>query len=309
MFYGATLVESHWARALTLRQVLSKCVEGKFTGFIQYVAGDFRAIIGLNSGNIVTCRVVKEVHLMLTSVFAETRRRTIIDGVEACEEITRYLDDRSGLVEVYSTDRNTLLANLLIVPQARVESSTTLATLLKTGVGYAVTKVEQPVAQPPQPVTPPPALAPPTLKPPLEVAAPVPAKQPTPLEISAPPAPTVKPPSVLEVETFEKMVVDECIDPLMLFNVLRTSKLVESASALELKELVERARSVVDQTKPSLVYVGGTLDDSNIKILINIQAKSMYIGIEGKEATTCGKDALKSVQGKKIANVRIWIVK
>ncbi|MEM4717392.1 MAG: hypothetical protein QXE81_01360 [Desulfurococcaceae archaeon] len=286
MLHGGVLVESVDTRLSNLRQVLGKYISERFTGYIIYRAKETQMYIGLVNGNIAICRSIKYIPVHLESVFGETRRKTIVDGAECCEDVVKYLDDTKGSIEVYKMDHNVFLINTIIAPQSRIEINVPLAKELKTGVGVPVPLVTQP---------------PLTLKPPVEV----------PTKPLIEPEVELTPPVPRKEVKFDikEMTVDECIDPFVLYKVIRSSQLEEFIETASIEEIARKIQSINDQKKPSLIYVSGTLEDQNVKILFNTQTSTINIEIEKKGATICGREAANILQEKKIRTTRIWSMK
>lgn len=307
MLHSGVLVEHLEARAQNLRQVLGKYIEKKFTGYILYKTDDTQLVIGMINGNIALCRLVKYIPVVLGSVFGETRRKTVLDGVDCCDNVTGMLDQRVGIIDVYSVDPKTFVVNALAIPQARVETSVRLAEMFRTGVGIPIPLVKPVVApaKPPEVAVPPRPEAPSPPKPP--------EPRPMPEAVVKPPvkpeAPAIPPPPPrVEVKRFEpaEIVVNECIDPLTLYSVIKSSTLEETHEALVLKDLLEKMRGLHEQKKPNVIYARGILEDATVKVLFNAQTGTANIEIERRETHICGKDAINTIKDKPIRDIRIW---
>lgn len=299
MLHGGVLVESVDARVKNLRQTLSKYISDRFTGYIVYRSKDIQLVIGLANGNIALCRSIKYIPVHLESAFGETRRKTIVDGAECCEDVGKLLDESKGSIEVYRMDYNVLLTNVIITPQAKVETSVPLAKMLKTDVGISKPLVTLPQVTPPVPETALPKI--PETKPPIEA----PTKPPLKPEVETPP-----PPLRREVRIdIKEMTVEECIDPVTLYKVIRSSQLEEFIETASIEEILGKIRTINDQKKPSFIYISGTLENQTVKILFSPQTYTINIEVEKKETSICGKSAVNIIQEKGIKNARIWTMK
>lgn len=293
---SGTLVESVEAKAKTLEYVLKKYASKKFTGYVVYrnerVGVD--VYIAMVEGNITACRALRYVF----SVFSRAVRTILVEGASCCNIATEYINRPEGTVEVYSAERDEVLRDLLVFPLSRVEEVVELAKIVGTGVGVS--------------------LAPPTPTPPVEVAKPplIPEKPLTPVVEAPPSIPQVKqvkppevPPRVEETRAISPRVEEECIDPLVLFSVIRSSKLVEVVQEpLSAQSILQKVVNTVSERKPKHVYISGNAGKALVRVLFNAQDNATRVQVEENGVTKCGKAALEALSAVNVVNTKVWVV-
>ncbi|MEM4851040.1 MAG: hypothetical protein QXL28_05465 [Desulfurococcaceae archaeon] len=284
---SGTLVESVETKVRSLGRVLSEYVEKRFTGYVVYrnTSAGIYILIAMIDGNIVACRSIRQ---------TPTARTIIYDGVDCCGVAMKYISDIDGVVEVYSLDRKIIIADLLTFPQSRTEESVILASALNTGAGI-------PVKAPPKPPTPPPPS-----KPPVSVAEKPPAPPPTP-QPPAPPAAAKAPVAEAVVREVGVRIMDECVDPVTLYMIIKSSQLVESARELPGPAVLERIEGMIKEKKPKYIYLSGNVTGAALRVVYDSQANGVSVELEKSGTSRCGKAVVDEVRSKSVTDVKIWI--
>ncbi|MEM2229349.1 MAG: hypothetical protein QW725_02760 [Ignisphaera sp.] len=304
---SGNIVETVEADLKSLGRVLREYITKKFTGHINYrnVVQGVYISISMVDGNVVGCRAVD--------------RGVVYEGTTCSDTAMRYLYQPDGVIEVVDVSKRNVLIDLVIFPLSRLEERTALITSL--GSEAVVT----PTAPTPTEAILPPATKPKEEAPAASVESVVEsvesAPQPSPpsvvsvaeekaipkqAETIVPPQPSVPPtPTVAK----EISISNECIDPLTLYSVIRSSKIVESVpTSLSLDEVIEKIKRIVQEKRPRYVYVSGNIEEAFLRLVHDTETANIYIELEKDGAQTCGNNALKTLENKQISNIRIWTI-
>ena len=109
-------------------------------------------------------------------------------------------------------------------------------------------------------------------------------------------------------ETIDIPVSDECLDPVTLYSIIKSSKLLEiHREPITIREVARKIRSTAETMKPVYVYVSGEAGGTLIRIIYSAQTNSLNIEVEGESEHICGKQALEKIIKELIASTKIWI--
>lgn len=294
---GGILIETVEARIKPLERILKHYVEKKFSGYIVY-KNDAQGIyisIAMVDGSIVGCRFVG------TGV--------VYEGVECCDAAMRYLYEPKGVIEVREAPRNIIVLDLVIFPLSRIESASALTSAVGAKVGIPIPEVVAPPIKAPE--LGPEAGAGMVPIAPTETMPEKPAEKPAPPPHQVPEAmATTTTATAKPVEKpAEIPVANECIDPVTLYMVMRSSQLLEVVpGSLGLWEVVEKVKGIVMEKKPSYVYVSGLMENVAMRMVYDANSKSIGIELERGGSIVCGDKALKELENKKISGIKIWYV-
>lgn len=306
------LIEIVEARAKTLERILKDYISKKFTGYVVY-RNDVQGVyitIALIEGNIVACRSID--------------RGMVYEGAECADNAMRYLYHSEGVIEVFEQQVSVELYDMLIFPLSRLERKTALITRLNAEIGVpksvlaVLPSLEVLPSLPPSKevaATPAPPPQPSELTPTVEaveafkpesVAIAKPAIE----EETPPPAVEVKPPEapILHKPIEELKISNECIDPVTLYMVMRSSQLLESIAALPLRDLLQKISNIIKDKSPVYLYVSGSIRDAVIRIVYDSQSGNINIEYGKEGAVVCGETALKEIKDVEIVDIKFWTV-
>jgi len=255
-----------------------------FTGYVNYknVNQGVYVTVAMVEGRIVACRAVGRVAV----IFSPVEREVLYEGVECSNVAVKYLYVPEGVVEVVEVPRDLILLDTLLFPLARIEERTPLEASLATEAAAGVREVAQPVPTP-QPQPPPQERVP---------------TSPGVLPAEAVPKPEVAPGRP------ELKLLDECIDPLTLYTVLKSSQLLESSrETVSLSSLMEKLKEISSRGGVNYVYVTGALKDGAIRILYDLSTSTARVEVESGGGTVCGGEAVKGIVSEGVSSARIWI--
>lgn len=104
-------------------------------------------------------------------------------------------------------------------------------------------------------------------------------------------------------------ITDECIDPVLLYSIIKLSKLLEvSHEALTISEITRKTRRIISSEKPKYVYLSGDTGKAHVKIVFDVQNNNLSIEVSENSVVDCGKTALNKLIKASISNVKVWIV-
>lgn len=285
MFIGSgKVLEISESRTKPFGRVLRDYASKGFTGYVNYknFSQGVYVTVAMVEGRIVACRAVGRVAV----IFSPVEREVLYEGVECSNVATRYLYVPEGVVEVVEVPRDLILLDTLIFPLARIEERTPLEASLTTEMVAEVREVAQPVPTP-------------QLQPPPQERVPAPPRV---LPVEAVPKLEVAP------RRPELKLLDECIDPLTLYTVLKSSQLLESLrETVSLSSLMEKLKEAASRGGVSYVYVTGALKEGAIRILYDISTSTVRVEVEKGGRTLCGGEAARVVEGEKISSIRVWV--
>ena len=278
------VLEVSESRTKPFGRVLRDYASKGFTGYVNYrnVNQGVYVTIAMVEGRVVACRAVG----MVAVIFSPVERGVLYEGVECSRVAEKYLYVPDGIVEVIEVPRDLVLLDTLIFPLARIEERTPLEASLATEAVAGVREVAQPVLTP-QPQLPP--------------------QERVPAPPGVPPAEAVPKPEV-RPRGPELRLLDECIDPLTLYTVLRSSQLLESVrGAVNPGSLLEKLREVVSRGGVSYVYATGALKEGAIRLLYELSTSTVKVEVERGGRTLCGGEAMKAIEDEEISSVRVWV--
>lgn len=283
------VVEVTESRVKPFGRVLSDYAGKGFTGYVSYknVNQGVYITIAMLDGHIVACRAVGKVAV----IFSPVEREVLYEGVECSNAAAKYLYVPEGVVEIVEVSRDYVLLDTLIFPMARVEERTALEVSLAAEVAAGIRERAQPAPTPPTPPTPPPQL-------PSQEEAP-----PRALPAETAPKPEVEP------RKPELKLLDECIDPLTLYTVLKSSQLLEVLrEAVNLSSLIEKLKEVATRGGISYVYATGSIKDGAVRVLYDLSTSTARVEVERGGGTVCGSEAVKDIVSEGVSSARIWVL-
>ncbi|MEM1678956.1 MAG: hypothetical protein QXU96_00035 [Ignisphaera sp.] len=102
-------------------------------------------------------------------------------------------------------------------------------------------------------------------------------------------------------------VSSECIDPLQLYSILKTSQLVfqtnNSLQHIDIEKMVNELKN----RNPVHIYISSTVDGQTLRILIDIANRIEYYQLETEGDNICGEEAYRQYIQKKLLNTKIWL--
>ncbi len=267
-----TTIEITACYSRKLREVLTYYTSRRHCGRI--VVRDFdRSVelcILLIDGEIRACRGIDE-------------HSNIVESRECIEAVSRYLDSDSCVVEVLEVDPALLELDLREFPSSVVDPEEAKRIVTQER-GEAVKPEIVEVAAVPEEV------------------------KETIVEVR--PAPTIEEVERRESrETIEiSQISESCIDPLAVFNILRTASNVEQLSqvALSLENIVamvvERARRSSDA-----VYIKAATDGAAyLRMYFDIKSKIMSVELVSGDERLCGSKAIEKAHSLTFKELLIW---
>lgn len=297
-------VETVEADLKSFGRVLREYIVKKFTGCINYrnVVQGVYVSVSIVGGNIMGCRAMD--------------RGVIYEGTSCSDVAMRYLYHPEGVIEVVEISKKDVLIDLAVFPLSRLEERTALVTSLGSEVAVApsiptpvtvtppsTAKVEEKAPATPVETVPPMPVPPPTVS--VGVAEKPPAVEQV-KSVEVPPQPPVTP---APAKPKEVSVVNECIDPITLYSIMRSSQIVETVpKSLTLEEIMEKIKGVAQEKKPRYIYVSGSIEDAPLRVIHDLETGNIYIELEKGGAPICGNGALDLLKGKVASSIRIWIV-
>ncbi|MEM4487731.1 MAG: hypothetical protein QXK88_02880 [Desulfurococcaceae archaeon] len=264
MFIGAIKpVESGKAKDKTLSSVIADCLAKNFTGYVAYRnenAGLSLYVLVID-GNIEACR--------------SRDKDSIHEGGDCIEVALKFLGDREGEVEIFSSDKKIALVDLALFPRSRVEDST----VLLNSLGVAVKPAHE--AEKPSIV----------------------GGEITPISVP-----------LSELSARKDFIsgikfLDECVDPVILYSLLKRSTLFEYAQGeLSLGDILKKVIDIKQREKAIYIYISGSVNGSALRIVYDNNANTLNIELVEEGIAKCGRSAINEVGSSRILNTKIWIV-
>lgn len=310
MLLGSGIViETVEARVKSLERILKSYIEKRFTGYVTY-RNDVQGVyisIAMVEGSIAGCKSIE--------------RGVVYEGIECCGVTMRYLYEPEGVIEVHDIQRGIIILDLVVSPLSRVERPSALTSVLGAKVGIPILALAPEVSAPATEVVAPPVRAPEVrLETAAEEVAPQTIAETEPVKPAQPPLPPPQPApeatvaatavavaKPVEEKPIEIAISNECIDPVTLYMVMRSSQLLEViAEPQSFQEIVNKIKSIAIEKKPSYVYVSSAVENTTIRIIYNTSNRSINIELEKDGSVVCGSEALKWLEGRKIADIKVW---
>jgi len=286
MFLSAgDIVESIEASKKNFGRVLVEYISKGFSGRISYkgVMGTYVSLEIVN-GTIALCRGVV--------------RGNVVEGNKCCDEAANYLYVAEGVVEVMKIDPKIIGLDAINFPNSVVEGTTVMHGQLSILLAQATpTAVETPkiaeakavkAVETPKPEIPAVAQAPPT-----------PPTPPTPLTPPTPPAPPT-------TRSIQPIVSEECIDPILLYQIMKSSQILQQISSAKYVDISEKIIDIARERKPSKIYITASTESGTLRILLDVESMNINIEYEEGGKTICGSNALKSIEAVELKSIRIW---
>ncbi|MEM2025175.1 MAG: hypothetical protein QXW94_02665 [Desulfurococcaceae archaeon] len=199
----------------------------------------------------------------------------IHEGGDCIEVALKFLGSREGEVEVFGSDKKIALVDLVLFPRSRVEDST----VLLNSLGVAVKSHRE--AEKPSIVS--------------EQIPP----------ISVPLSGLSAREDLLSGIKF----LDECVDPVILYSVLKRSTLFEYAQGeLSLGEILKKVGDIKEREKAMYIYISGSVNRSALRIVYDNNANTLNLELVDEGIAKCGRSAIDEVGSSGIVNTKIWIV-
>lgn len=297
---SGNIVETVEADIKSLGRVLKEYMAKRLTGCINYreVIRGVYISISVIDGTVMGCRAVD--------------RGVIYEGIPCVDIAMRYLYQPQGIVEAVEVPKRNVLIDLMVFPLSKLEEKTALEASLGVEVvapqppptaEIVGEKVAPSVAEA---YAPPPAPQEVTT---VGVAEKPLVEQPIVEQVESPKASPVPPTLPTPAVPKEISIANECIDPVTLYSVMRSSQMVESVSKpLTLDNMMEIIKKVVQEKKPRYVYISGNVEDALLRIIHDSEAGSTYLELEKDGSQICGNNALEVLKNKQALNIRIWVV-
>lgn len=192
----------------------------------------------------------------------------VVEGVECGNNIVRYLHSNEGIIEVYGVDRNTIMLDLTIFPISTIEEEIPLATLIGAKTGIPRAEIAIPELEKPSVV---------------------------PTKPAVPKSRSIR-------------IVDECMDPVLLYTVMKSSQLSELLrGTLTIRDVIQKVEDIVEKKRPRYIYVSIVAEGISIRLVYNGQDDGMNIELEKGGAIKCGREALESLIGYSFSEAKIWV--
>jgi hypothetical protein len=286
--------------------VLVKYVRQGFTGRVTYRNTSIGTYISVEllKGFPVACRGVD--------------RGNVVEGSDCTFSAMTYLYVAEGSVEVSPLPENEVLLDTLAFPHSVLSERDTFITTLLSSVSMAPPAPTAPkpaVAVPPPPPPQPKPSEPKIVQPP-KPATPPPPPVTAPQPPQPPPAPQVKEPAVAKaaeappppppVEA-EVTVTRECIDPVTLYSILRSSTMVAQIGEAMYSDVVAKLSSLARESKAKFVYTSANAPNGKVRALLDAESMRLYIEFEDQSGkTVCGNEAAKLISSSKLTAIRMW---
>uniref|UniRef100_A0A7C2ZBK8 Uncharacterized protein n=1 Tax=Ignisphaera aggregans TaxID=334771 RepID=A0A7C2ZBK8_9CREN len=300
---SGTLIESIESRVKSLERVLRDYIAKSFTGYVIYrndVQGTYVSI-AIVEGRITLCRAIEG--------------GIVYEGPDCCDAAMRILNVPEGVIEIYSASLDIIVLDQLLFPLSRVERRTGIIPVIGAEIGLpaeAVTIAEAPTpasapTPPPTPVVVESQQPSPQLK--VEVK---PAEEQVQVEemekaVASPPPP--QPPSTKAGPEHTITISEECVDPVVLYTVLRSAQLLEHLPAVSsLDDVLGKVKTVAFDKKPSYIYVSASIETATLRLVYTAADGVASIEIEKEGSVVCGSNAIKDLASKPISNVKIWYI-
>lgn len=105
----------------------------------------------------------------------------------------------------------------------------------------------------------------------------------------------------------EVAVAEECIDPVTLYTILRSSTIVTQIGEAMYSDVIGKLTSIARESKAKTVYASANAPNGKVKILLNVENNKVYIEFEDQTGkTVCASEAVKLASTGKLTNIRIW---
>jgi len=275
------VVEAHDASRKKFGEVIAEYVKKGFTGRITFrteygmgYVGRTRSVsisVELLRGSIIACRGIEG--------------GNIVEGADCSASALKHLYASVGTVEVVELSEDNVLLDVLTFPHAALATDDKLVTTI---TGAAIIMPAPPQQAP---------ITPPSIPKPVE----------SPPKIEAKPVAQQLQKPVEEVKVEELSVTDECIDPLTLYMVIRSSTLLGTLSESTYSDVVKKISEAISTGKNKLIYVSATVDNRDVRMLVDVSTKKIYIEIGGSGGSSiCGSEALKHVKDSKLSKIKLW---
>jgi len=285
--------------------VLIEYVRQGFTGRVTYRNTSIGTYISVEllKGFPVACRGVD--------------RGNVVEGSDCTFSAMTYLYVAEGSVEVSPLSENEVLLDTLAFPHSTLsERDTFITTLLSSAsmVPPAPAAPKPAVAAPPPPPQPKPS-EPKIVQPPKPATPPPPVTAPQPPQ--PPPAPQVKEPAVAKAAEAplapppakaEVAVAGECIDPVTLYSILRSSTIVAQMGEAMYSDVVAKLSSLARESKAKFIYTSANAPNGKVRALLDAEGMRLYIEFEDQSGkTACGNEAAKLISSSKLTAIRMWV--
>ncbi|ADM28474.1 hypothetical protein Igag_1677 [Ignisphaera aggregans DSM 17230] len=287
------IIESIEASRKSFGKVLAEYVSKRFSGRITYKSA-MGVYISLEivDGAITLCRGIS--------------RGNVVEGNTCCDEAAKYLYVAEGVIEVMKIDPKIIGLDAINFPNTVVEGTTAIHMQLE--------KISAPPTHAPVAVTPPiesraievaktlEAIA-------IETPKPV-AEAPKAVEAPKPETPAVAqaPPTTVPTEAVQPVVSEECIDPITLYQVMRSSQFLQQISSARYGDIAEKILGIAREREPSKIYITASTESGTLRVLLDVESMNINIEYEEGGKTICGSNALKSIESVELKSIRIWIL-
>lgn len=198
----------------------------------------------------------------------------VYEGSKCCDVLAGYLDAPEGLVEVFISDEGVTILDLLMFPASIVDSPARV--LDKFGIGL------RPQATPerPQPAG----------------GQSLPIAQPT-------------WPGSIELSLSGITPVDECLDPIVLYNIIKRSTLLDySLKELTLVDVLRKLIEVKESKRAEYVYISGNIKNLTFRAVYSTSSNTVYIEVGDSGTLKCGRSAITEIGDSVISRARVWAV-
>jgi hypothetical protein len=276
------VIETYDASRKKFGEVIAEYVKKGFTGRITFRTEHGMVYVGRTASASISVELLRGLIVACRGI----EGGNIVEGADCSASALKHLYTSVGTVEVVELSEDNVLLDVLTFPHAALAADDKLVTTITGAVVMMPTPPQQaPIAPPPIPK---PAESPPKIE-----AKPVAQQQlPKPVE---------------EVKIEELSVADECIDPLTLYTVIRSSTLLGALAEATYSDVVKKISEAISTGKTKLIYVSAAVEGRDVKMLADANTKKIYIEIEsGSGGSICGSEALKHVKDSKLSKIRLW---
>jgi len=275
------VIETYDASRKKFGEVIAEYVKKGFTGRITFRTEYGMVYVGRTASVSISVELLRGLIVACRGI----EGGNIVEGADCSASALKHLYASVGTVEVVELSEDNVLLDVLTFPHAALAADDKLVTTI-TGTAVTMPTPPQQASVAPLPI-PKPAESPPKIE-----AKPVAQQLPKPVE---------------EVKVEELSVADECIDPLTLYTVIRSSTLLGTLAEATYSDVVKKIGEAISTGKTKLVYVSAAVEGRDLKMLVDANTKKIYIEIESSSGSSiCGSEALKHVKDSKLSKIKLW---
>jgi len=115
------------------------------------------------------------------------------------------------------------------------------------------------------------------------------------------------PPKVIpSKEILQPVVVEECIDPILLYQIVRSSQLLQQIDSSIYLDIIRNIMDISREKRYSRIYVSATTDSGTLRILLDVESMNIAIEYDERGKTLCGSNAIEKIKHMEFKSIRIW---